>query len=202
MRVASVLFLCLVLCGSVVSQQRPSNPPKADPPALPIVDEGACPFEGCTFGEWTVTKDTTLYNSWKADRVPIGKLSKGQKITSLTGVHITNKPDTIRVLADIPELSLKRGDTVLRYMYRGEGFADIWANGRWMKETDCSFISEKEMGGCLRDCSAKVIEDGDKEWWIHVRAESGQMGWAKAADNFDGMDALASRHTAVSVPIV
>jgi hypothetical protein len=142
-----------------------------------------------------VTKETPLYSSWKADRVQIGKLSKDQKVTGLTGVHITKKPDTIRVLVDIPELSLKRGDTVFRYMYRGEGVADIWANGKWMKETDCSFISEKEMGGCLRDCSAKVIEDGDKEWWVKVRTKSGKVGWAKAENNFDGMDVFASHHT-------
>jgi hypothetical protein len=137
-----------------------------------------------------VVKNTPLYSSWEANRVLIGKLPKGEKVKGLTGVHITNKPDTIRMLADFPALSLKRGDTVFRYMYRGEGYADIWANGKWMKETDCSFISEKEMGGCLRDCSAKVLEDGDKEWWVKVQTKSGQVGWAKAEDNFEGMDSL------------
>lgn len=194
MRVASILLLYVSLCAFLIAQNS-STPPKTDPPALPVIDYGACPFEGCTFGEWTVTKETTLFDSWKRGRAAIGKLEKDEKVAGLTGVHITNKPDAIRVLSDIPALSLKRGDTILRYMYRGEGFADIWANGKWFKEADCSFIAEKEIGGCSRDCSAKVIENGDKEWWVQVRTKSGQLGWATAEDNFDGMDALASsRH--------
>jgi hypothetical protein len=191
MQVSRAFFLCLAICCAAVSQQSPSHSDRTNPPSLPVVDYDACPFEGCTFREWTVTKETPLYSSWKADRVLIGKLSKDEKVTGLTGVHITKKPDTIQVFVDIPELSLKRGDTIFRYMYRGEGSADIWAAGKWMKETDCSFIAEKETAGCLRGCSAKVIEGGDKEWWVKVQTKSGQVGWAKAEDNFDGMDALA-----------
>jgi hypothetical protein len=191
MKLCSVFLLCLVL-RCALAQQSSS---KTDPPALPVIDENACPFEGCTFGEWTVTKDTTLYNSWRPNRSPVGKLTKGEKVTGLTGVYITNKPDTVRVTSDIPALALKRGDTIFRYMYRGEGFADIWANGKWMKEMDGTFIAEKEMGGCLRDCSAKVIEVGDKEWWVQIRTKAGQVGWVKADDNFSGMDALASRRS-------
>ena len=199
MRVVSILLLYVSLCAFLLGQNS-SAPSNVNPPALPVIDYNACPFEGCTFGEWTVTKRTALFDSWKPGRVTIGKLEKDEKVTGLTGVHITNKPDAIRVLSDIPALSLKRGDTILRYMYRGEGFADIWANGKWFKEADCSFISEKEMGGCLRDCSAQVIENGEKEWWVQVRTKSGQLGWTKAEDNFDGMDALASGHHPPSAP--
>ena len=193
MRSVFVLSLCLLATSLAHAQQSPPTSAQEDrtkPPALPVVDEGACPFEGCTFGEWTVTKETLLYSTWKKDRVETGRLQKGEKVAGLTGVHITEKPDTIRVLKDIPELSLKRGDTFYRYMYRGEGFADIWVHGEWKKETDCSFVTEKDAGGCLRDCSAQVVEDGVKEWWVKVRTKSGEVGWTKADGNFDGMDSL------------
>jgi hypothetical protein len=204
MKSSSLLLLCLVLvlCCPLISQQSSSpKPSSADPPALPVIDENACPFEGCTFGEWTVTRETILYDSWKASRSQIGKLAKDQKVTGLTGVHITNKPDTIRLTADYPALSLKRGDTIFRYMYRGEGFADIWANGKWIKEADCSFITEKEDSGCSKNCAAEVVDNGDKEWWVQVRTKSGQTGWAKADDNFNGMDALGARRGVLSAPI-
>jgi hypothetical protein len=194
MRSVFLLSLCFLVTSLADAQKSPPKSVQEDrsePPVLPVIDEDACPFEGCTFGEWTVTKETPLYSSWKKDRVETGRLRKGEKVAGLTGVHITEKPDTIRVLKDIPELSLKRGDTFYRYMYRGEGFADIWAHGEWKKETDCSFVTEKETGGCLRDCSAQVVEDGVKEWWVKVRTKSGREGWTKAADNFDGMDSLA-----------
>ena len=194
MRSVLVLSLCFLMTSLANAQQSPQKSAQEDrtkPPVLPVIDEGACPFEGCTFREWTVTKETPLYSSWKKDRIEIGKLQKGEKVAGLTGVHITWKPDVIRVVEDIPELSLKRGETFFRYMYRGEGFADIWVHGEWKKETSCSFVTEKDSSGCHRDCSAKVVENGVKEWWVKVRTKSGHVGWTKADDNFDGMDSLA-----------
>jgi hypothetical protein len=190
MRVSYLLFVCLVLGCPVISQQNPSAPQKGNPPTLPVIDQDACPFEGCTFGEWTLRKQTPLYTTWKADRVQIGNLIKGQKVNGLTGVHVTRKPDTIQTQVDIPELSLKKGETFFRYMYRGEGAADIWVKGKWMKEKDCTFVTEKDGGGCLRDCPAIVIENGDKEWWVRIQTKSGKVGWAKVEDNIDGMDSL------------
>src|SRR5450756_2483486 len=126
MRSVLGLSLCFLMTSLANAQQSPQKSAQEDrtkPPVLPVIDEGACPFEGCTFREWTVTKETPLYSSWKKDRIEIGKLQKGEKVAGLTGVHITWKPDVIRVVEDIPELSLKRGETFFRYMYRGEGFA-------------------------------------------------------------------------------
>ena len=162
-------------------------------PALPVVDVNACPFEGCTFRKWTVIRKSTLYTSWKADRRQIGTLTKGNVVTGITGVHITRKPDVIHVFQTIPELGLKPGDVLLRYMYLGEGFANIWAHGRYVKAADTTFVTEKSGSGCLRDCVAVVEESGEKEWWVEVKTSSGKIGWTNADYNFDGVDALASR---------
>jgi hypothetical protein len=84
-----------------------------------------------------------LYSTWQDSRTETGKLKRGDKVTGLTGVHVTRKPDRILVRQPIPELAAKPGDVILRYMYVGEGFANIWANGNWHKEYDCSFIGER-----------------------------------------------------------
>jgi hypothetical protein len=81
--------------------------------------------------------------------VPIGRLAKGEIVKGITGVHITKKPDRIPVFQAIPELGLRPGDVILRCMYLGEGFANIWANGKCVKEIDCTLVSEKRGGGCL-----------------------------------------------------
>lgn len=156
-----------------------------------MIDENACPFEGCTFGAWKAVKATALYSSWKTDRTQIGEIKAGQKVTSLTGVHITDRPDRILVKRDIPALGLKQGDLVLRYMYVGEGFANVWAKGIWHKEQDCSFITEKDGGGCARECAAVVTDAGLKEWWVQIKTADGNAGWVLVEDNFQGMDALA-----------
>jgi len=161
-------------------------------PTLPVIDNNACPFEGCTFREWTVTTDSTLYSTWQDSRTETGKLKPGDKVTGLTGVHVTRKPDRILVRQPIADLAAKPGDVILRYMYVGEGFANIWANGTWHKEYDCSFIAERNGSGCAKGCAAVVTEDGVKEWWVQVRTSSGKTGWALAHDNFAGMDILGT----------
>jgi hypothetical protein len=170
----------------------PSQDQDAAEPKLPVIDENACPFEGCSFREWTVTKDSTLYSIWRDSRIETGTLKRGDKVTGLTGVHVTRKPDRILVQQPIPELAAKPGDVILRYMYVGEGFANIWAKGNWHKEYDCSFVVERDGSGCAKGCAAVVTENGVKEWWVQVRTSSGKTGWVLAKDNFDGMDILGT----------
>jgi hypothetical protein len=75
-------------------------------------------------------------------------------------------------------------------MSRGEGFADIWVKGQWKKDYDGSFITEKDDSGCLRDCPAKVISEGRKDWWVRLKTTQGKIGWAKVENQFDCMDSL------------
>lgn len=171
--------------------QAPPEKPASGEPSLPVVDDNACPFEGCTFRKWFVARDSTIFSSWKDDRKPVSTLKKGEVVTGLTGVHITYEPDRIKVLKPIPELHLQPGDIILRYMYHGEGFADIWVKGQWKKEYDCTFITEKDGSGCLRDCLAKVVSEGRKDWWVRLKTAQGSIGWAKVEDQFDCMDDLS-----------
>lgn len=184
------LFLIVFAHAQQTTETTPAKPRNAEP-HLPVIDFKACPFEGCTFGKWKVTKASTMYSSWRENRRPMAELKPGDEVTGLTGVHITHKPDRIFVKNAIPDLGLKPGDVVLRYMYLGEGFANVWFNGAWHKSEDCTFITEKNGQGCLRDCLAIVIEVGVKDWWVQVKAPNGKIGWVLVRGNFDGMDAFA-----------
>jgi hypothetical protein len=181
-------MLGILAVGLSAGQALTARP--APEPTLPVIDENACPFEGCTFRKWVVIRDVELFSTWKEGRQPVAKVSKGQIVTGETGVHVTWEPDRIQVQEPIPKLQVETGDTILRYMYLGEGFANIWAKGRWWKEYDCSFIVEKNGRGCLRGCAAKVVADGRKDWWVRVRTSQGSVGWTKAEDQFDCMDSL------------
>jgi len=191
MKNSTLLFaLWCLFTPAFSSGQTPSVEPATTEPSLPVIDYKACPFEGCTFGKWIVTRDVTLFSTWKEPRTPVTTVKKGQVVTGITGIHITYEPDRIQVLRPIPELHLRRGDVILRYMYRGEGFADIWAKGQLKREYDCSFITEKNNSGCLLDCAAKVISEGRKDWWVQAKTSTGSIGWTKVKDQFDCMDSL------------
>jgi hypothetical protein len=183
-------ILCLAACPVLVAQAPPSKSASSEP-ALPVITLRACPFEGCKFRKWIVLREVTLYSNWKEDRKPVVTLKNGEVVTGITGVHITYEPDRIQILQPLPELQLQPGDVILRYMYRGEGFADVWTKGRWRKQFDCSFITEKNSTGCLFDCAAKVISEGRKDWWVQVKNTHGQTGWAKSEDRFDCIDSLS-----------
>ena len=182
------MLICSVFVVSPA--QSPSKEVFTNAPLLPVIDYNACPFEGCTFRKWIVTHDSEIFSTWKLPRNPVASLRTGEVVTGLTGVHITYSPDRVEVLSAIPELGVQPGDVILRYMYRGEGFADIWAKGQWHRQYDCTFIAEKSEGGCLRDCAAKVISEGRKNWWVRLRTSQGSVGWTKVEDQFDCMDSL------------
>jgi hypothetical protein len=180
------LLLCLPLLATA---QVPAAKTALPEPPLPVIDYKACPFEGCTFGKWLMVRDDTIFSTWKGDRKPIATLKKGDVVTGLTGVHITYEPDHVKIFKSMPELHLQPGDMILRYMYHGEGYADIWVKGQWKKDYECTFITEKDGSGCLRDdCEAKVISEGKKEWWVRLKTAKGSIGWTQATDQFNCVD--------------
>jgi hypothetical protein len=188
LRATLLMLICSVFVVS--PPQRPSKEASAPAPLLPVIDYDACPFEGCTFGKWIVTRDSEIFSTWKLPRKPVASLRTGEVVTGLTGVHITYSPDQVEVLSAIPRLGVQPGDIILRYMYRGEGFADISVKGQWHRNYDCTFIAEKSEGGCLRDCAAKVISEGRKDWWVRLRTSQGSIGWTKVEDQFNCIDSL------------
>jgi hypothetical protein len=190
--VRTALLISMLICFVFVvfPAQSPSKEASMPAPLLPVIDYNACPFEGCTFGKWIVTRDSSIFSTWKLPRKLVASLRTGEAVTGLTGVHITYLPDRVEVLSAISDLGVQRGDIILRYMYHGEGFADIWVKGKWHRDYDCSFITEKNGLGCMHDCAAIVISVGRKEWWVRLRTSHGSIGWTKVENQFNCMDSL------------
>ncbi len=149
-----------------------------DAPALPYYDWNVCPFEGCTYREWTARGPIIVYDTWEAKRRAIARLSKGQKAVGVTGVVITSRPGVIRMNADMPELGLRRGDNILTYTYQGEGVWSAWFKGRFYPELEITFGTPTDVG--------------KHSWWVQVRLSDGRTGWVDMDKaRFDGVDQLA-----------
>jgi hypothetical protein len=174
-------------------------------PRLPVFDWNACPFEGCVYRRWKAEKPVALYDTWNRTRQQmIGRLAAGDKVIGVTGVVITFKPGIIRMDRDysVPESSgptpapdLVRGDILLTYAYRGEGFSAVWFNGTYFSDFDISFTKWPNGGGCGgAHCAATYVEMGRKEWWAKVKLESGRTAWVHMDDaRFSGINAIAAR---------
>ena len=162
-------------------------------PALPYYDWKACPFEGCVYREWTARGEITVYDTYQDSRKEIAKLAKGDKVTAVTGVVITFQPGVIHLDRDYPEATLQRGQTILTYAYRGEGYAAVWFNGEYFPEFDISFTKWPDGTGCGNaHCAATYVDLGKHVWWAQVKLASGRMGWVEMDHaEFDGTDLLA-----------
>ncbi len=149
--------------------------PMPKPPQLPASSE-----KRWVVNRFVLHETVTLYDTWKAGGKPIAKLPPETVVRGLGKLSVVHQPDVIRMTKAMPEVGLKVGDTLLRYTYIGEGFADVWFNGRWYPEFDASFIKELDGSGCGNDhCHAVTEKEGRKEWWAHVRLMDGRDGWIR-----------------------
>ena len=197
MRILIVLLVSCVILGVAHGQaaDAPSNTPRTmSAPALPYLDQGACPFEGCAYREWTARKSVIVYDSFRGKRLTVARLDAGEKVTALTGVVITFRPGVIRMDRDLLHQGLRRGDTILTYTYQGEGVSSAWIRGRFYREMDLSFAKGPNDTGCRgQGCAGSFIDPGKHTWWAQIRTGRGITGWVLAEGNFDGQDLLAQK---------
>jgi len=167
-------FLAAValLSGPLFAQDEGVSMP--NPPRLPVTAE-----ENWTVKRFTIHREATIYNTWEAKGRKIAILPPGSIVSGIGKLSVIHEPDVVSITRPFPQLGLSPGDTILRYTYEGEGFADFWIKGRWFEEFDGAFITEPDGNGCSKNCRGKVTKIGRKEWWAHVRLSDGRNGWLR-----------------------
>jgi hypothetical protein len=74
----------------------------AQMPALPFVDRGACPFEGCVYRDWTVKARVVTYETWDS-RAPVREVfatNPGETVTAMTGVVLVTSAGRAQIAAE------------------------------------------------------------------------------------------------------
>lgn len=148
-------------------------------PPIPYEDHGACPFECCTYRQWTVKTRTLIRQDRNASSPAIFTLQRGERVTGMTGVVITTQSGQARALkpASIGGMKVRPGEVVYLLTYAGEGSYNVWYKGK---------VEEIAIEG---DDVFKLIREPQSVWWVKVRNRKGQIGWTNLTRNFDGMDA-------------
>jgi hypothetical protein len=195
------LFLVVVLSTLAWSQTSKESYKVQPAPNLPFFDWNACPFEGCSYREWTAEAAVDVFDTWKTNRTSIATLTAKAVVTGISGVVITNKPGVIRMDRDAPQNDLRRGDTILTYTYLGEGFSVVWFKGKFYREYDITFAKWPDGSGCGgTHCAATYVDLGEKVWWAKVKLRSGVVGWVNMDKaKFSGVDLLARNPRATCV---
>ena len=157
---------------------------------MPYLDWGACPYECCVYGTWTVLHDTTVRTARRPGAPPAFRLKAGERVTVPRGVVVTTRPGQIRVLAPTTlgegadATALKPGDILYTLHYAGEGYDLLWFKGRKLKDQ----IHTDEVGRMEQLPALEVLELPSSEWWVRVKNSAGQVGWSMRTEDFGNRD--------------
>jgi hypothetical protein len=180
-----LMIYCCMWAGTTAysMQSRQPRPPRH------YEDYGACPFECCTYRQWTVNSDTVFYKDRSTSSAILFRAKKGEHVIGLTGVVITLKPGKA-VVKKATTLGTGRhkvrvtpGNILYLLHYEGEGVYKFWFRGG---------IYEDEMPSSPDDNSSQYIQmlnEPQTVWWVQVKNRRGRVGWSKQDDHFDDMDA-------------
>ena len=156
-------------------------------PPNPYESWGVCPFECCTYREWTADAEIPVHEKRSAQSRILYRLHAGERVDALTGVVVTRNPAPIHVdhavkdgftdASDRPRLSFKPGDVVYMLAPLGEGFYLFWYQGK-------VYRSGSELAA-LPGVEGKRMT---LTWWKQVRNKAGKTGWTRS-DRFQNTDA-------------
>src|SRR5215203_1982274 len=158
--------------------------------SLPFRDVGACPFECCTYREWTANKPTVLLKNMSDNSPAVFKVKKGDRGQAVDGMVITTKAGIGSAVSDTNlefvdwkkntrrNVSIKKGERVLILTPIGEGFYKVWYKGLILQAG-------------MDNSQFKTLSEPKYVWWVKIKNRKGQVGWTKLTENFDNKDSCA-----------
>jgi hypothetical protein len=177
------IFGCAFFAGCAAQAAENETPP------IPYYDHGACPFECCTYREWTATTETMLRKDFNDSSPVVGTVKSQEQVRGLTGVVITTKAGTVKILKVLSlhredgkgQVALKPGDIVYNLHYVGAGYDKLWFKGQLLvDQTDIRKAGKTEWW--------EVIDLPTWVWWAKVQKPSGEIGWTRELKNFQHID--------------
>jgi hypothetical protein len=163
---------------------------------LPYEDMDACPFECCTYREWTVESPTTLRKERSSSAAAAFSVKPGDLVVGVTGVVITSVPGRVVVTREVnlesqlgSHVQAKPGAVIATLHYLGEGYTLAWFQGQLFSielPNPPDFVYEAPSG---ERASFRVESQPTATWWVLIKNANGERGWTDRTDNFGNIDA-------------
>ena len=184
--VVCMLAYGLAACGRETAEPLPdpvearANEEAVQADLFPMLLEGACPGEGCMYGEWVACEETALYESPGAGALPAGVLASGVRFEVTTGVVVVERPTVVVVTAPTQQdryspssLTFQTGDTLKVLDYQGEGFFNVLYGDTIVS----TFVFWDWINSGPQDNqSGTVLQEGDAAFWV-ATSHAGQDRW-------------------------
>lgn len=152
-----------------------------------LLRRGACPFECCIYRDWKATGEIPVVADERGAAPPVFTIGAGETFRADSGnVHVTSIAlvPVADSVGDPPYWSFGPGDTVVVLDYIGEGFYNVWHDGRVVEVP--TFWSDRPI-----TAGDGSIGEHATEWWVHITMPDGRTGWMRAdtAPQITGADA-------------
>ena len=164
------------------------------PPSV-FINQGACPFECCTYQKWNPRKNITAYEKPDLNAKVLGIFKKGSTVVGLTGV-VQAHANPFVVEKQTKSINRKHtylpGDTLWAYDYLGEGSFNVWFKGEIYQEHLALSANNKLEGHCesgRTDCWGHLAKRYNAPWWVKVKSAEGWVGWTDQTEHFAHIDA-------------
>lgn len=168
-------------------------------PPVPYVLQDICPFECCTYREWTAKSQTILWANDTEVAAQAAVVKAGETVKALTGHVSVASPGRIRVLKDfVGSLGTKyqKGDVVWVYSSVGEGNHVVWYQGRFYTEEATFFGDGRDRCEVTNSCWGETLELPKSVWWVHIETPNGTRGWTNQPERFDNKDGCGQQRVA------
>lgn len=177
MRISPLLVLLTVAIPARLAAQRPHEP---------YIDDGACPFECCTYRDWTALNAIRVYAAPRKAAPVSFTIPRGERFRALTGhvrfdrvgVVVMRHPMTLSGDQDRDTVRVAPGDTVYVLSDMGEGYVRLWVRGHVVSEEEFWMAPGQDQSG---DPHARgiLIREPVEMWWVKVRSRTGRIGWIR-----------------------
>jgi hypothetical protein len=148
---------------------------------VPLIMEGACPFECCTYTTLTTFDDIKVYQN-PQDTTLFVLITKGEEFKAKTGnVYITETGLVVAkksfVIPDItPIWEVEKNDTLYILDYQGEGYYNVFFRGKYSNVSD-HFWYNRRINKPNNTDLAKQLRAAETEWWIKIVDSNSREGW-------------------------
>jgi hypothetical protein len=176
-------------------RQAPAGPP------MPYEEAGACPFECCTYRDWTARGPIGVRSDRRTGSPVVFTLKKGDVVRALTGVVVIVKPGRVQFKkpldlnamsgTTLSKIHVEPGDTLFLLINRGEGETGAWFKGRVYDSVEGSSFLFSDCAGRQSTCDGVLLEMPTMVWWVRIRTAEGREGWINVPDEFDNKDACS-----------
>jgi len=139
---------------------------------LPYVEQDACPFECCTYGEWTASAPLYVTGTPDVDATVLREVAPGETFTALGGSVYVLEPGTAVVREGRNRFAA--GEHLWVFSYVGEGVWNVWYEGNLV---EVPMLQDPAAKGDPEQPAVVLEKPPRTRWWVEIQDEDGNHGW-------------------------